>query len=280
MLASPAFVWQVIHISKRGVYRGEEREGEIEKGRVAAFRTTDAQRGFIPSLQIQPDASSPGAKPGVCARLPPPLVTRRPRPPGFEDVPGAPAGWTSAFSCPQKHGPRSPWEFNLGSGFEKRRKRSAGRDPEPSVRIMLRTCQSSAPGPDCWREERQLLAKKLPFERSWEPAWRVRPSPPSTRSTLFFFFLHVYILERKARRRLQLIISLSFAIQWIFTAKQTLSQGCTVSSSTRVSLQRKIRENNRLGLQKILIIIIIMMTCNTASFPTLKHPNVKLYIKI
>lgn len=50
------------------------------------------------------------------------------------------------------------------------------------------------------------------------------------------FFLLIFILDRKAKRRLQLIISLSFAIQWIFTAKQTPLQRCTVSSTTRVPL--------------------------------------------
>lgn len=86
-----------------GVQRGGEGEGEIEEGRVAAFRNTDTQRGFILSLKIQPNASSPGSKPNVCARFPSPLVTCQPRPPGFEDVPG-PVCWTSAFSCSQRDG--------------------------------------------------------------------------------------------------------------------------------------------------------------------------------
>lgn len=47
---------------------------------VAAFRTTDTQRGFIPSQKIQPNASSAGQNPDVCARVSPPLVTRQSRP--------------------------------------------------------------------------------------------------------------------------------------------------------------------------------------------------------
>lgn len=48
------------------------------------------------------------------------------------------------------------------------------------------------------------------------------------------FFSTFTPLYRKAKRRLQLIICLSFAIQWIFTAKQTPSRRCTVSSTNQV----------------------------------------------
>ena len=140
--------WHLLPLSykqKGGVQRGGEGERRIEEGRVAAFRTTDTQRGFILSPKIQPSASSPGAEADVCARLPSPLVTRQPRPPGFEDVPGACTLDLGVFVLSERRGCASCENLPLVKTATTQR-RSCSRFQRA---VMLRTYQSSAPGPDC-----------------------------------------------------------------------------------------------------------------------------------
>lgn len=190
VLASNAFVWQVIHISKRGGCTEGRRGRETEEGRVAAFRTTDTPRGFILSPKIEPYASSPGEKP------------RRVRASSFAacDASTEATTWIwgrtgpctldlSVFFLSEARGVLAWHAVRIyhWPGFENQRQRTAGSCSCIQRAVMLRTCQTSAPGPDCWRRERQLLAKKLPPARLREPAWRVQPSPSSTRITYFFF---------------------------------------------------------------------------------------------
>lgn len=122
-------------------------------------------------------------------------------------------------------------------GFEKQRQRNAGRVPVSSVR----SCCAPARPPlqDRTAEDENGNFWRRSCHQSVCGSRRGGSSQAPRRLESHFFFLLIYILERKAKRRLQLIISLSFAIQWIFTARQIPSQGCTVSSSTRVSLSEK-----------------------------------------
>lgn len=183
MLASNAFVWQVIHISKKGGCTEGRRGRETEEGRVAAFRTTDTPRGFILSPKIQPNASSPGEKPrrvrasteattGIWGRTGPCTLD------------------LSVFFLSEAPGcARLARCENLTTGQALKNGDSATRARVPVSSVRSCCAPARPPLQDRTAEDETGNFWRRSCHQSVfrEPAWRVQPSPSSTRITFFFF---------------------------------------------------------------------------------------------